>query len=350
MLKGLTLERVNKYITSLAQGSNAPNGREMFSLLPPHENKLHDAIMHSDEFLQLITMLMVEQVVGQVVYTGNPQLFTGRVKDGRFNRQLDVDGNQYQLYETDSGAFLPYSTLTTWGNSGTDDEFMRRMNEFTLRSYALDHLRIGFNGTHVATGDTNPDEYPLGEDVNIGWHEIVRNRTPGQIITDIPVFDRTAANADYRSYDAIAADLKHTYIREEFRNHPDLVVLIGSELIASDVVTMLNKVDRPTEQVAAQLINREIAGMKAYTPPFFPSRRIAVTTTKNLHLYTQNNTVFRRADWIDDRKRFENNYLRMEGYAVEYDELYAAFDEIQIGANTSGEVNEVTPDPEKGEE
>ncbi|EBA5798860.1 P2 family phage major capsid protein, partial [Salmonella enterica] len=39
--------------------------------------------------------------------------------------------------------------------------------------------------------------------------------------------------------------------------------------------------------------------------------------------------------WNDDRKRFENNYLRMEGYGVEHDELYAAFDKITLA---TGEV------------
>ena len=350
MLKGTALASVKKYVAQLAESAGVPNAREMFSLLPLHETNLHKAIIHSDEFLQLITMMLVSQTKGQVIFTGNPQLFTGRTKNGRFNRQLDVDGNQYELYETDSGAFLPYNTLTAWGNAGDDGQFLSMMNDFTLRSYALDLLRVGFNGTHVATGDTDPEEYPQGEDVNIGWHEIVRKRTKAQIITDIPVFDRSSANADYRSYDAIAAELKHNFIREEFRNHPDLVVLIGSELIASDVVTMMNKIDRPTEHVAAQMLNRDIAGMKAYTPPFFPSRRIAVTTTKNLHHYTQANTMFRRADWIDDRKRFENNYLRTEGYAVEYDELYAAFDEINIGENTDGEVKEVVENQEQNEE
>ena len=349
MLKGIPLERVKKYVSELAKGSNAQNGREMFSLLPPHETKLHDAIMHSDAFLQLITMLIVEQLKGQVVFTGNPQLFTGRVKDGRFNRQLDVDGNQYELFETDSGAYLPYTTLTTWANSGTEGEFLARMQSFANRTIALDMLRVGFNGEFVAAGDSDPQKYPMGQDVNIGWHEIVRKRTPGQIITDIPVFDRTSTNADVRSVDALAADLKHSVIREEFRNDPDLVVLIGSELLAADVVSMLNKVDTPTEKVAASLMNRQIAGMNAYTPPYFPSRRLVVTTTKNLHLYTQKDTGFRKADWVDDRKRFENNYLRMEGYAVEYDELYAAYSEIQLGANTDGETQEVINNEQQNE-
>lgn len=341
MLNQQTRVLLTKYAQKIAKSSNASNGREMFSLLPPHENVLRDQIVHSNEFLQLITMLMVQQVKGQVVSTGNPQLFTGRVKGGRFNRELGVEGNQYELIETDSGSYIPYNTLTTWGNAGTENEFFERIQNFSNSSFALDQLRVGFNGVEAVTGNTDPLKFPMGEDVNRGWHQIVKDRTPGQIVTDIPIFDRVSANADAHSLDALAADLIHNYIREEFRNHPDLVVLVGSDLLAADVVSMLNRIDKPTEKVAAQLINREIAGKKAYTPPFFPPNRLTVTTTANLHLYTQSGTTYRRADWSDDRKQFENNYLRMEGYAVEFDELYASYDEIQVGDNTAGEVKEV---------
>lgn len=72
-----------------------------------------------------------------------------------------------------------------------------------------------------------------------------------------------------------------------------------------------------------------------YTPPFMPEGRLIVTTLDNLHIYTQQGTRKRKAEWNDDRKRFENNYLRMEGYGVEHDELYAAFDKITLA---TGEV------------
>ncbi|HGI5211948.1 TPA: P2 family phage major capsid protein, partial [Yersinia enterocolitica] len=117
------------------------------------------------------------------------------------------------------------------------------------------------------------------------------------------------------------------------------VVLVSADLIAADATSMMNRIDRPTEKVAAQLINREIAGRTAYTPPFMPEGRLIVTTLSNLHLYTQRGTRKRKAEWVDDRKRFENNYLRMEGYAVEYDELYAAYDVITVGDGVLDAVN-----------
>jgi P2 family phage major capsid protein len=193
-------------------------------------------------------------------------------------------------------------------------------------------LRVAFNGTSAAD-DTDPETNPNGEDVNIGWHQIVKTRTPAQVITgDITI---GGAGADFMGLDAAVTDLVHTSIYEPFRNDPRLVVLVSADLIGADATTMMNMVDRPTEKVAAQLINRQIAGRTAYTPPFMPEGRLIVTTLDNLHIYTQAGTRKRKAEWNDDRKRFENSYLRMEGYAVEHDELYAAYDKLTLATGTT---------------
>lgn len=191
---------------------------------------------------------------------------------------------------------------------------------------------MAFNGTSVAD-DTDPETNPNGEDVNIGWHQIVKARSSEQIISDAVTIG--ASGADFIGLDAAVTDLVHTCIYEPFRNDPRLIVLASADLIGNDATTMMNKIDRPTEKVAAQLIGRQIAGRTVYTPPFMPEGRLIVTTLDNLHIYTQQGTRKRKAEWNDDRKRFENNYLRMEGYGVEHDELYAAFDKITLA---TGEV------------
>ncbi|ELW7371539.1 phage major capsid protein, P2 family [Yersinia enterocolitica] len=329
---------IRKYAAGLAKANNQPDTKQFFSLTDPKETSLRNALMQRSEFLRLINLMDVDQIQGQVVNTGNPGMFTGRKKDGRFNREMGVSGNKYELVETDSGSYLTYALLVVWANSGSEDEFFQRIQEFSNESFALDMLRIGFNGKTIAD-NTDPVANPLGQDVNRGWQTIVQERSPGQIITDKVILDRNGTGADFVSLDAAVTDLIHSCIYEPFRNDPRLVVLVSADLIAADATSMMNRIDRPTEKVAAQLINREIAGRTAYTPPFMPEGRLIVTTLSNLHLYTQRGTRKRKAEWIDDRKRFENNYLRMEGYAVEYDELYAAYDAITVGDGVLDEVN-----------
>lgn len=319
---------IRNYAAGLASANNVNDVQRYFSLTDPKETQLRDALLQSSEFLKLVNVMDVDQVSGQVVNTGNPGLFTGRKKDARFSRGMGVDGNEYKLVETDSGSYLTYALLVVWANAGTEEEFFNRIQAFSNESFALDMLRVAFNGTSVAE-NTDPVANPLGQDVNIGWHQLVKARAPEQIITDAVTLDRSGTG-DFASLDAAATDLIHSAIFEPYRNDPRLVVLVSADLIAADATSMMNRIDRPSEKVAAQLINREIAGRQAYTPPFMPSGRLIVTTLSNLHIYTQRGTRKRKAEWVEDRKRFENNYLRMEGYAVEHDQLYAAFDKITV--------------------
>jgi P2 family phage major capsid protein len=324
--------KINKYAAELAKSNGAVNPSRFFSLTPPKETRLRDALLQQSEFLRLVNVMDVDQTTGQVVTTGQPGIYTGRKKEGRFNRALGNTGNDYVLRETDSGSYLRYDLLVIWANAGSEDEFFQRIQAFSNESFALDMLRIAFNGTH-AVEDTDPDTYPNGEDVNPGWHQIVKDRSSEQIVTDGITIG--GPGADFMGLDAAVTDLVHTSIFEPFRQDPRLVVLVSADLIGADATTMMNMVDRPTEKVAAQLINRQIAGRMAYTPPFMPEGRLIVTTLENLHIYTQAGTRKRRSEWSDDRKRFENNYLRMEGYAVEHDSLYAAFEKLTLAGSAA---------------
>lgn len=327
------------FAAGLAKANGQVDTSRFFSLTNPKETQLRDALLASSEFLRLLpNVLDVDQITGQVVSTGKPGIYTGRKKGGRFSRAMGVGGNEYKLSETDSGSYLDYSLLVVWANSGSEEEFFQRIQAFSNESFALDMLRVAFNGVSAAE-NTDPEINPNGEDVNIGWHQIVKDRSPEQVITDAVTIG--GAGADFVGLDAAVTDLVHTSIYEPFRNDPRLVVLVSADLMGADATTLMNMVDRPTEKVAAQLINRQIAGRAVYTPPFMPEGRLIVTTLDNLHIYTQSGTRKRKAEWSDDRKRFENNYLRMEGYAVEHDELYAAFDKITLAGA-------VTP-PKEGE-
>lgn len=153
-------------------------------------------------------------------------------------------------------------------------------------------------------------------------------------MTDTVYFDPDGAG-DYKTLDAIVTELKNTLINPSLRNDPRLVVLVGNDLTATAQTHMMNQADKPSEKVAAQQMDKNIGGMRAYTPPFFPGKRIAITILSNLHIYTQKGTAHRKAKDEEDRKQFENSYWRQEGYAIEEFEVYAAIDEsaMVIGPN-----------------
>lgn len=150
-------QMLRKFTAGLAKANGQVDTSRYFSLTNPKETQLRNALLQQSEFLRLLpNVLDVDQITGQVVSTGKPGIYTGRKKDGRFSRPLGVTGNEYKLVETDSGSYLPYSLLVVWANAGSEEEFFQRIQAFSNESFALDMLRVAFNGTSVAD-DTDPE-------------------------------------------------------------------------------------------------------------------------------------------------------------------------------------------------
>ncbi|MBW5826491.1 phage major capsid protein, P2 family [Yersinia kristensenii] len=309
----------------------ADTDNKSFTLSEPRSIALRKALMERLEFLGMITMLDVPHPQGQVVNIGESTLRTGRVKSGRFTKGSTFSGNTFQLVETDSCNVIPWETLAIWANAGSPQEFFNLMNSAALHNFGEDILRIGFNGINVSD-TTDPNAHPNGEDANIGWHQIAKNwgdedNNVSKILTD-PI--TIGEGGDFIGLDAAASDLIRSAIPSSQQSNPNLVVLVGADLLAAEEVRLYNKEDRPSEQVAAQQLSKNIAGRKAYCPPFMPGKRMVVTTLQNLQVLTLKGSRRRKAEDVGDRKQFENSYWRYEGYALGNPELYAAIDETAV--------------------
>ncbi|MGU5680582.1 phage major capsid protein, P2 family [Aeromonas allosaccharophila] len=333
-------QRLEKYSAALAKTYGIPVNvlDKQFSVISgPVETGLRAGLLASVEFLSLITCMDVDQIKGQVVQVGIGKLFTGRKKDGRFNGKIGVAGNTYELTETDSCASLDWATLCVWANAGSEGEFIKLVGEFINTAFALDILRVGWNGVS-AEETTDPAAHPLGEDVNKGWHQLAREWNGGSQIIKAEegkkIYFDPDGKGDYKTLDEMASDLINTTIDPLFRQDPRLVVLVGTELVAAAQAKLYSEATKPSEQIAAQKLAESIAGRKAYIPPFFPGKRMVVTTLDNLHCYTQRGTRNRKAEDNQDKKCFDNQYWRMEGYAIGEHLAYGGFEEadIEIGA------------------
>ena len=326
---------LNVYCSRLAQSYGVDEHRleHQFSVTGPQETRLRAALLESVDFLNMITMFDVDQIKGQVVDVGLGSIHSGRKASGRFLKNIGTNGHSYELTETDSGAVLPWATLAVWANAGNEGEFLRLVNEFINRTFALDLLRVGFNGISIAT-TTVPGTNKLGEDVNKGWQQLVKEWNGGSQIVGSAgskvYFDPEGTKGEYKTLDAMASDLINSTIDPAFRSDPRLTVMVGADLVAAAQGRLYAQADKPTEQIAAQQLATSIAGRRAITPPFFPGNRMVVTMPSNLHLYTQRGTRQRSAAQNQDRKGFENQYWRMEGYAVGEYLAYAAFDEDHV--------------------
>ncbi|YCO01545.1 phage major capsid protein, P2 family [Vibrio sp. VNB-15] len=330
MLNAISTQYLEEYSASIASQAGVADPSKQFNITPVIETKLQQAIVESDAFLRKISNIMVDQIKGQVIDVGDSGLTTGRVKDGRFTAALDQSGNTYELVETDSGAHINWITLTIWANSGSKGQWVKLMNNAITRSFALDKLRIGFHGVSSDTETTDPEAQPLGEDVNKGWLQIVKDKAPDQI-NDQAILDPSGKTDDaYKNLDSLVNDLVNTTIHEVFVDAPDLVVLVGRNLVAAEQHRLLEAADVPTEHKAAQQLAKTIAGKKAYIPPFFPANMVWVTNLTNLQILTQRGTQWRKSRNEEDRKRYETSYLRMEGYAVGNFHKFAAIENVDL--------------------
>lgn len=332
---------VNKYLHLFNQTysqDSAKSSDNYYTISPVRSSNLRRALLESVEFLQRVSVMNVQHPIGQVVVVGDPTLRTGRVEGGRFFKGSGLAGNSYELRETDSNCVIRWDQLAWWGNSGGANEFFQLMNSSAVINFALDMLRVGFNGVSAAK-TTDATANPNGEDINIGWHQFVKNWAAANEKRTCRIMTSAVSigeGGDYLSLDAAGADLVRC-LPSQYQNDPRLIFLAGADLVASEEVRLLNKEDRPTENIAAQKLSKNIAGREAYIPPFFPGKRLVVTTAKNLQIMTLSGSQRRKAEDNGDRKQFENSYYRWEGYAVGDPECYAALDESAVTITQPGD-------------
>ncbi|EAQ1118175.1 P2 family phage major capsid protein [Salmonella enterica subsp. enterica] len=307
-------------------GSFLPNSRS-FTMSSERENIIRLDILESAWMMGEITLLDVAAPDGQAIDIGNSSLHTGRVSGGRFRKHMAVNGTEFTLTETDSSASITWAEMSALASIGHHGLFEEKMGEFFAQAYALDMLRIGFNGRAIAE-TTDPEANKKGEDVNIGWHALASDFSGGKQVISKPL--KIGESGDWKNIDALANHLITEIIAEPYREDPRLVVLVGAELAANQRLKLFNAADRPADVNAAQMATSSVAGRFAFIPPFMPGRRLAVTTLKNLQIYTQENTRYFRAEFDEDRKEYTHAYLRNEGYALGNPELYAAVDESAV--------------------
>ncbi|MGP3593391.1 P2 family phage major capsid protein [Vagococcus sp. WN89Y] len=298
-----------------------------FSLSGKKENSLRASILESGWMMEQITLRDVSAVSGNAINIGASELHSGRVADGRFRKKISVNGTEFWLSETDTCATISYGEMSDIYNLGNAGNFDEVMDAFFSQAYSLDMLRIGFNGSSIAE-TTDPETNKKGEDVNIGWHALAKEFAHGKQILSEPL--TLGETGQWKNIDLLANHLITNVIAEPFREDPRLVVLIGTELAAQQRLRLFNAADRPANVSAAQMATSSIAGRFAFIPPFMPGKRLAVTTLSNLHIYTQANTRYFRAEFDEDNCEYVHSYLRNEGYALGNSELYAAVDENAI--------------------
>ncbi|MBC3410077.1 phage major capsid protein, P2 family [Pseudomonas sp. SWRI51] len=305
-----------------------------FSVDPSITQELNEAITAKSDFLERINVVPVTEIKGEKVFIGTNGPVTGRTNTKTTDREAkDASGltdDQYELHDTQSDVGLPYAKIDAWAKF---PDFHQRYSAAVQKQIALDRIMIGFHGTHAAV-QTDITQYPLLQDVNIGWLQILRTQVPHQVLAEGKVAGKIVigTDGDYANLDAAVHDAKQL-VDERLREGGDLVAIIGSDLLAADKAKLYSKqADTPTEKERIELaqVIATYGGLAAYSVPNFPVDAILVTSFNNLSIYYQESSWRKQTVDNPKRSRVEDYNSRNEGYVVEQLEKAGLMENVEV--------------------
>ncbi|EAM8466449.1 P2 family phage major capsid protein [Salmonella enterica] len=326
-------EIADGYATGLANIWGERDRDGFLGRMGDNEPLFRREILSSSWMMQAISHIPVLYDLGQAFTMGSNTLCSGRKDGGRFIKRVPFRGTEYRLADTETCASVTYQDLTSLLNFAGTEFFVKTLQGLFHSSISLDILRTGFNGTHVAV-NTDPEKYPMGEDINKGWHEIARKYNGGsQIITDNFTL---GSGGDFSNVDELAQYVINEKIPQPLRERPDLVVLVGYELAAHDRARLFSDADKKVTLSGMERMQSQVAGRFAFIPPFMPGKRLTVTTLANLQVMTGIGTQRLKVGWNDDTRTFDHYYIRAEAYALGDPLMYAATDESAVTFTKAG--------------
>mgnify|MGYP000190350400 CR=1 FL=1 len=336
-MKNETRKLFTAYLAAQATLNNVDRGDVMFAIAPSVQQTLETRIQESSDFLNSINILPVEQLAGEKIGLGSNGPIASRTDTDQNPRQTrDVaalEGTGYVCAQTNYDTHIKYATLDAWAKF---KDFQLRLSRVIQRQCALDRIMIGFNGTSVAA-TTNRAQNPLLQDVNKGWLQHLREDAPENVLdegaTAGTVKIGAAAGSDYKNLDAAVYDAIGL-LAPWYQHDPDLVVILGRELLADKYFPMVNVTQAPSETLAADIVisQKRVGGLQAVTVPYFPAKAMLVTTFDNLSLYWQEGARRRRVEENPKRDRVENYESSNDAYVVEDNDRAALVENIQLVA------------------
>lgn len=297
-----TRKAFNAYVAQLAALNGVEKATEKFSVAPSIEQILVDKIREQADFLREINMPGVTEQSGEVLGLGVSGPAAGRTDTTAAERQprnlLAMDGRTYECKKTDFDTHVTYSQLDTWAKFA---DFQTRLRNMVTQQIARDELMIGWNGVSAAA-NTNVVANPLLQDVNVGWLQHIRVKSPARVMAGVKIGDQ--AGADYKTIDAAVFDMAENLLDEWHKDAPDIKAIVGRHLLADKYLGLLEAAgEKATEIAALRTLNltKTVGGRQAQAVPYFPNRAILLTAPSNLSIYWQ--TGSRRRQIIDNPKR-----------------------------------------------
>ncbi len=321
-MENVTREKINAFTEQVAHINGVPSSTQKFNVIPTVQQTLESTMTESIGFLGDINVIPVTEQQGEKLGLGIGSTIASTT-DTNNNDRVTQDPHNftdkgYHCQQVNYDSHLRYVTLDMWAKFA---DFERRVRDALLIRQGLDRIMMGFNGTSRAA-DSDRVANPLLQDVAIGWLQKIRNDKPESVLEED---GQTAgkivigAGNKYETLDGLVFDLVNNNIESWYRNDPDLVVILGNQLMSDKYFPIVNKAQASTEVLAGQTIvsQKRVGNLPAVQVPFFPEDGLLVTRLDNLSIYYQEGK--RRRNIVDNSKRdrIENYESSNDDFIVE---------------------------------
>lgn len=323
--------KFNELTKAMANTYGVNSVASTFAASPAVEQKLVDAVKAKSKLMQLINVVPVRDMTGEKVLGSASGVIGKRTNTNTGERStssaLNLDDAPYVLKKTEYDIHTKYDTIDMWSRF---PDLQKRFLGWSKESIAEARESIAWYG-ESAEDETDPDLNPLGQDVNKGWFQVLREYEGGQQMLsegNTAGQIRVGSGGDFINLDSLVFDVKQS-IDEKYRDKPGLVVIIGSDLMAVDKAQLyVAQGDTPSEKerIENSAVIRTYGGLPAHTIPGFPARGLLITTFKNLSYYYQAGAV--RQHIIDNPKKEQVEHYNSlnEGFVFEDAENAAAIE------------------------
>jgi len=335
-----TEEKYSKFKDERQKKYNSEDQDWMFNVDESMAMGELNRIRSTDEFLSRINLVLVHQEIEQSVGLGSGKLVASRTDTARggtrIPRKLSPDcGMPYRCHQVNFDSAIPYLTIDAWAHH---DDFNDCLEREMQKHTNLDLIRVGFFGQETA-GDSNADLNPNGEDVTKGWIQALRDHRPESILTPEGEEIRIGEDGHYASVNDAVCAVKEK-IAPRHRDVNDLIVLLGSDLVAHDRATFYQKrIDpaQPVHQIEMRQIKESYGAIPAFMPSCFPARGIMVTSFDNLSIYFLVHAFRRSFGQHNDKFNLLENYESASlAYVVEKLDKAAAIEFEAVKLNKNG--------------
>ncbi|WP_201293871.1 P2 family phage major capsid protein, partial [Escherichia coli] len=130
---------------------------------------------------------------------------------------------------------------------------------------------------------------------------------------------RVGKGGDYASLDALVMDATNNLIEPWYQEDPDLVVIVGRQLLADKYFPIVNREQDNSEMLAADVIisQKRIGNLPAVRVPYFPADAMLITKLENLSIYYMDDSHRRVIEENPKLDRVENYESMNIDYVVE---------------------------------